>query len=333
MIYLLSQEWESTKGNHAGMSHLCRLIHNCHPNDTVHICVPSISFGHTRPLFHLFYFLTAIRLCFTLKRSDKLILMEYLNPTRNQKIVAAIIRKIVNCKIVALIHLVPSEMYRFYPNNEELFNWFKYIDTIITFGSSLTDHLLQRGVMNKTITTYHYVDSNYYQRTNNTVKRKDFKLTAIFMGNMKRDYDSLINIVSSNPNIYFIYCKGRSNRDTSELNNYNNIEIHGYLEEKELKNLMEKSDVSLNLMLDTIGSNVITTSMSMGLVMLVSDVGSIHDYCDDSNSFFCKNIEDFNYALQELSTNPIKLESMKESSYKKSLEFTIERFFTDINSI
>ena len=36
---------------------------------------------------------------------------------------------------------------------------------------------------------------------------------------------------------------------------------------------MNDSDISLNVMKDTIGSNVICTSMATGLAMVVSDVG------------------------------------------------------------
>ncbi|UVV76520.1 glycosyltransferase family 4 protein [Bacteroides fragilis] len=56
---------------------------------------------------------------------------------------------------------------------------------------------------------------------------------------------------------------------------------------------MNKADVSLNIMKDTIGSNVIVTSMAMGLAMVVSDVGSIRDYVDESNGLFCLTSKDF----------------------------------------
>lgn len=51
---------------------------------------------------------------------------------------------------------------------------------------------------------------------------------------------------------------------------------------------MAKADLSLNVMEDTVGSNVITTSMAMGLGLIVTDVGSIRDYCDESNAFSVK---------------------------------------------
>lgn len=47
---------------------------------------------------------------------------------------------------------------------------------------------------------------------------------------------------------------------------------------------MKQSDVSLNVMNDTVGSNVITTSLAVGLAVVASNVGSISDYVVDNES-------------------------------------------------
>ena len=93
---------------------------------------------------------------------------------------------------------------------------------------------------------------------------------------------------------------------------------------------MDASDISLNVMKDTIGSNVICTSMAMGLAMVCSDVGSIHDYCDDTNAFFCKSTEDFVKVLQDLSREPEKVIEMKKSSFEKSKRLSIECYYKDL---
>ena len=49
----------------------------------------------------------------------------------------------------------------------------------------------------------------------------------------------------------------------------------------------------LNVMKDTIGSNVICTSMATGLSMVVSDVGSIRDYCSETNAVSVLLHDDF----------------------------------------
>ena len=64
------------------------------------------------------------------------------------------------------------------------------------------------------------------------------------------------------------------------------------------------------LLLAKEGAKVVVTSMAMGLAMVVSDVGSIHDYCDDSNAIFCKNTDDFCEAITALSNDRNRLKEM-----------------------
>jgi hypothetical protein len=103
--------------------------------------------------------------------------------------------------------------------------------------------------------------------------------------------------------------------------------------ESELKEEMNKADISLNIMLDTVGSNVITTSMAMALVNIVTNVGSIKDYCTNSNSFFCDSLEDFLNAINTLNNNRELLLSMKYNSLQHSKQFQFENFYTFLNKL
>ena len=85
-------------------------------------------------------------------------------------------------------------------------------------------------------------------------------------------------------------------------------------------------------MYDTIGSNVIVTSMGMGLAMICSNVGSIKNYCDDTNTIFCSDLQDFNNAIRKLKNNPTLLTSLRESARSKALQFSIENFYIDIKN-
>ena len=113
-----------------------------------------------------------------------------------------------------------------------------------------------------------------------------------------------------------------------------NVELKGFLAEDELRHQMDIADVSLNIMEDTVGSNVITTSMAMGLAMVVSDVGSIRDYCDDNNSVFCKNnVDDFCKSIEFLSKSKQLVLKMKEHSLRKSTMLSIENLNNYFSSL
>jgi glycosyltransferase involved in cell wall biosynthesis len=283
-------------------------------------------------IYNCIYFFVAIKLLIKLKKGDKVFLFEYLLKGRNQYIVAKTLRifKRSKIKIFGLAHLTPLKLESQFSDNE-LKKYSKVLDYYMTLGSSLTQYLINRGIhKDKIITTFHYVDTNYYSPSN--IKKVNDKTSVIVMGLQMRDFNVLREIAQSCPDVDFTICKWLTNID-DHFKNCSNVIIKGFMPEDELKAEMEKADISLNAMIDTVGSNVITTSMTMGLAMLVSDVGSIRDYCDETNAIFCNDVEDFKNALLKLSSDKMLINKMGVSSIKKSTVLSINHFYRFINSI
>ena len=88
---------------------------------------------------------------------------------------------------------------------------------------------------------------------------------------------------------------------------------------------MQRAHVGLSVLTDTIGSNVICTSLACGLAQVVSDVGSIRDYCSDENSFLCTTVDDFVSALERLSTDRQLCERMGKAARRKAEEISLDR--------
>ena len=151
------------------------------------------------------------------------------------------------------------------------------------------------------------------------------------MGNQMRNQKLLKAIVRDNPMVEFTICQGCDDM-TDYFKGIQNVELIPFVEEEQLRKYMADSDISLNVMVDTIGSNVIVTSMAMGLAMVCSDVGSIHDYCDETNCIFCDNndIKSFSRAIALLSSDMEKLLLFKRKFIEQSLKLTIERFYSQI---
>ena len=112
-----------------------------------------------------------------------------------------------------------------------------------------------------------------------------------------------------------------------------NVKLYGYLQEQEMLHLMQRCDVNLCVLQDTIGSNVITTAMATGLVNIISEVGSVHDYCNKNNSIFCNNSADFINALQLLSANRQKLTMMQHAALQRAQELSLSNFIKEFNAI
>lgn len=342
MRYLIVQDWDNTHGNHAGMVHMCRLLCEKAPNDykmIVKDCPPPIK-QRTNPFIRKLMgwydrrtykkefvqdYMNICRDMFSsLKTGDEVFLLEYNWPPTTQYELACYIKEhYADVKIYALSHLTPTYFEQQRNVRERILTWDKPIDKHLTLGSSLSTYFQKIGIRPEKISTgFHYVDVDYY---NNEVEKVATPITVISIGALQRDFSLLANIVKGCERVNWIICRGRKNID-DKFEGLRNVRLVGYVEENELKSLMGQADLSLNVLEDTVGSNVITTSMAMGLGIVVSDVGSIHDYCDERNTVFCENTADsFVKQINYLSENPKKVLEMKKQSLKKSSTFVINK--------
>lgn len=321
MLYIVYVEWGSTKGNHAGMAFLAKELNQAFPKETNLIKIPVYHFHGGKYVASLIGAIKLTKLLVRVKKKDSIFLMEYLPSLHNW---AYWIKKLhAHCHITAIAHFVNEILDELYPRSPILLKHASYVDRILVLGHSLKKYLVSKGVDDsKVVVTYHYVDTHYYSKGNIECLPD---VQVIFMGSLKRDYDLLKSIIQKCPTTHFHLLMGRNNlRD--KFSNLDNVTLHPYLEENELRSLMQKSDISLNVMKDTIGSNVIVTSMASGLAMVVSDVGSIHDYCDERNSVFCTSAQEFSEAIKALTNDRELLAKMKEESWRKAQHFSLDNF-------
>ena len=273
---------------------------------------------------------TALKLAMTYKSGDKFVLTEYLHRDSYQILFAKIIRFICpKAPIYAMVHLVPEKLERRY-SKAQIKKSSRFVTEIVTLGSSLTCYLNNLGIEN-VYTSFHYVDNNYYTPSANLYNRGG-DVKVIVMGALARDFEQIAYIVSRLPQIHFYICKGRENIDYL-FSGLKNATLVGYVPEAELKHYMNDSDISLNVMKDTIGSNVICTSMATGLAMVVSDVGSIRDYCDETNACFCSSPDDFIKNIMILANDRELLNSLKKMSLKKAQQFSIDNYCVSLSSL
>lgn len=326
------------------MVHLGHLIQKRNSVDYKIIVVPDIifwcrykkivsfQFKVQSLIYILIYFFISVKLVFKIKSKDSIFLMEYLLKERNQFLVARILRFFWHKKIsiFGLAHLTPTRLELLY-STKELNKVTSMLECTLTLGTSLTEYLLTKGLdNNKVKTCFHYVDSEYYspQISDNV----SGKLRVIMMGMQMRDFSDLEEIIKINPEIHFVLCLGLLDLK-GYFDEYKNLEVKGFMSEDQLKEEMMNADISLNLMIDTVGSNVITTSMAMGLVNIVSDVGSIRDYCSITNTYFCKSLSDYIHALKELDADRGLLTKMKYDSLNQSKLFRFDKFYSLLENI
>lgn len=346
MIYLICQDWLNTSNNHAGIKYFCNKISELYPE--TYSCIVFPDYYGTKCIIRsrVFRKIRYIRgkiqhyvysrkilaaLLGSLNTGDKVILMEYMDSMYPMLSFARSLKSNKpDIPLFAMIHLTPMKLKRVF-RSEILISWASAVDKILTLGHSLTSYLTEQGVpSSKIVTLFHPVDKYYLAQT--LVCRHNDVIRVIAMGNQMRDVDMLTAVIKANPDIQFVVMQGVSDLSAS-LGNCSNVILQPFVEEDELRRYMSESDISLNIMYDTVGSNVIVTSLGMGLAMLCSDVGSIRDYCNDSNTIFCSSVDDFTVALNCLRADRSLLDKMRQASSDKARELTLEKFVEQINEI
>lgn len=354
MKYLVVQDWENTHGNHAGMVHLCDMLVERYPNEYFKICKP-IDSALTRKTtifskrlrilrnkilksFFLNYWVKnhmsyCCPMLERLQKGDKVFLLQYCSGGASQDALARYIKKhYEGVTLYAMSHQTPSNYIKAGYDAKKILQWDSYVDKHILMGSSLANYFQKCGVNPQKISVgFHYVDNNYYKKKEEDISTPQ-RPKIIAIGAMQRDMKLLSDIVNRVSSVDWIICKGMKKVD--HLFHGNNIKLVGFVPEDELRRLMSESDASINVMGDTVGSNVITTSLAMGLVVIASEVGSIRDYIDESCGFLCKNtVESFVQAVNEVVANPDKIVEMRKASLKKVPDLTVEKVHDWFNSL
>ncbi|MCI9607839.1 MAG: glycosyltransferase [Muribaculaceae bacterium] len=273
-------------------------------------------------LYKIYIFLVGLYLKLITKRDDVVFLMEYLFPAIEMGIIAKLLKN--RCHVIALAHLVPKMLTALY-RTDKLKEQCENIERLYVLGSSLKQYLIDRGVSSNIIrTTFHYVDTDFYHPDNS---HHENKINVISIGNMDRDYEAIKQIASGLPDINFTICCGKKDLSTIFPATLSNVRLIGYLTESELRTLMQSCDVSLNAMNDTIGSNVITTSLACGLVVIASDVGSIRDYIEDGkNGYLFRNPTEAIEIINNLSKNWEECENVKYNARLSAAQINIAEF-------
>jgi len=323
-IYLLYYDFKHTSGNHAGMAYFAEQFGDRIPQ-AVLIKHLNQEFTGGRFIAYIYSFFIACYLSIRLRSGDKVLFMEYLSGYFGHQ---ALIARLMQCFrkkscMIGLVHLSGNHLLSIYGSAKAIERRLRPLAKVVVFGSSLARFIRQIGYGGLIHRTLHFADTEFYTPAPKN-KSNGGALHVLFMGNLLRNFDKLEQIIlACDDRVVFHVGLGRLRRKM--LNGRSNVKVYGYLAETEMLELMRSCDVNLSVLVDTIGSNVITSTLAAGLIQVVSDVGSIRDYCDEGNSFFCHSTMDYVRALKKLSESPELKNQMKANAREKAKMFSLER--------
>lgn len=326
-VYTVVAVWGNTKHNHAGMYYLACKLKEAIGKKMIVVPTPTKGSRFLFPIYRAYNYLIGLWLTLRVNKHDKVFLMEYMLSETEQSDIARILHS--KCEVSGIAHLVPNRLDKEY-TTPQLLKRANYLDKLYVLGSSLKQYFVRKGVSSdKVITTYHYVDTSYYKPLDS--HGENHPVTAICIGNMERDYDTLLRIVEGCPTVHFVICKGNA-QFPDRFNELPNVTLYGFMPEDKLLELMQNSSLSLNVMKDTIGSNVITTSLACGLPVIASKVGSIADYVSDGvDGFLFNSTEQCIAAINRLSSDPASLNTMHANALIKAESISLQKFIQWFN--
>lgn len=184
-------------------------------------------------------------------------------------------------RIVATYHQLPS----FFERRIEQFSHVKYLDAVILVGSN------QRAVFEKIATSDkihvipHGVDTSFFVPGDELPGERKKYVQCITVGSNYRDFDTHIQVIQYlngivGSDIRFVVVG--SKQYASYYENISNVKyLHG-VSDNEMRRLYQDSDVLLLPLLDATACNALLEGMSCGLPIIITDVGGVRDYVDES---------------------------------------------------
>ena len=336
-LFIICVRWKSTAGNHTGQAYDVKFVARKFENFSQIIYIPHLTGFRMQTFFYRCLYKTIkLYLSYVASKNDILYLTEYFHHGSVFDQVYFSRHLHGRLKIIAVAHLVPQWVEDSY-SNDKIIEYASYVDKLLVLGNGLRNYYISKGVPDgKVVFVHHPVDNGYYA-ISEIRKNNDKPIYAVVIGNMLRGHDDMRQIISMTPNIKYHVFSGRENSLPEDFKKMPNVISHGKTKEKDLRNILHNSDVSLNVMQDTVGSNVIVTSMASGMAMVCSDVGSIRDYVPPNSGMLFNSVHEAVNALNRLDGDRELLYHLQKKSLTKAKEIDIKKvvdlLYSDIINI
>lgn len=228
--------------------------------------------------------------------------------------------KIRGHKIICTYHLPPSVFPDIVGYTEQI----RKLDAIVAVAHNQIDFFTQFIPREKIFFIPHGVDTAFFRPPLPSSKRKDN--ICLFVGHWLRDFKILKEVIrivhSKNSSVQFVVITPQ--KDFKYFQEEKEAILKARLDEEELLHYYQTATLFLQPMEGCTANNSVLESLACGLPMVVTDVGGIRDYVDESCAVLIppNNPEKMVEELLKLLEDKPRLQQMSEDSRKKALEFS-----------
>ena len=191
-----------------------------------------------------------------------------------------------NRKVIATFHQPPE----FYNNlSAKRRKNYQLIDKAIVVSRNMINTIEKYVGAGKVVFIPHGVDTNFFKPVKNSTNGNKKKVLTV--GNWKRDFDLLVKVASKmmeiDSSVTFEIISIEDNKKI--FKGLRNVKFRCNISDEDLLEAYHKSCLLFLPLLDCTANNALLEGLACGLPILVTDVGGVRDYADDSSVSYCNN--------------------------------------------
>lgn len=223
-------------------------------------------------------------------------------------------------RILATYHQIPI----FFEQRRSQFKYLNSLDAVILVASNQVGFFSTIMAANKIHVIPHGVDTAFF-RPSDRVKERDKKKTILTVGSNYRDIDLHISLISAinsykmNNDLEFQVIG--EPRFQEVYSGFDNVRYIYGISDDELLKYYQNADIFLMPLLDTTANNGVLEAMACGIPIVVTDVGGIRDYLDESCAIFLPphDLESMIQEVESLIFDPEKSKALGQAARKKAV--------------
>ena len=185
------------------------------------------------------------------------------------------LKKILPIDIIATIHSCPSDL----PEVVQKPNLLSSVDEFILLGSNQKPFFYKHGIQDEKLNVIpHGVDTQFYHPAKSV--KPNSKLKLLTVGNWRRNFRWYRELAAAlnRKEIDFQFTIIADEAYHTALKGIANIHLKSGIDDMELLDLYQKSDVLVMGVEDAVANNVVLEAMACGLPIISESVGAVAEY-------------------------------------------------------